>query len=139
MNDLFDDRFFRPFFDMTDVMGGNMGFKVDIKENKDAYLLEAELPGVAQDQIDLSVDDDMLTISCDVKHEEKDENKEEHYCYSERRYGHMSRSFNLEGINQNSIKADYKNGILTVTLPKAEPERKNEPRHIAIDAGEQKA
>lgn len=139
MNDLFDDRIFRPFFDMSDMMAGSMGFKVDIKETKDAYQLEAEMPGVKQDQIDLSVDDDVLTISCDMKHEENEENKEEHYCYSERRYGHMSRSFNLEGIDQNAIKADYHDGILSVILPKAEPEKKPEARKIAIGEGAQKA
>lgn len=131
-SDLFGDSFFRPFFEMSDMVNSNMGFKVDIQETKDAYQLEAELPGVTQDQIDLAVDDDTLTISCDMKHEEKQEDKENHYCYTERRYGHMTRSFNLEGINQEGIRADYKNGILYVLLPKAEPEKKPEPRRIAI-------
>lgn len=132
MNDLFSDSFFRPLFDMSEAMNANLGFKVDIRENDEAYQLEAELPGLSRDQIDLSVEDDTLTISCDMKHEENEEDKKNHYYYTERRYGHMSRSFNLEGINQENIRADYKDGILYVMLPKAEPAKKPEPRKIAI-------
>ena len=132
MNDLLSDSFFRPFFDMSDMMNNNLGFKVDIRESDEAYQLEAELPGITRDQIDLSVEDDTLTISCDMKHEEKEDDKKNHYYYTERRYGHMSRSFNLEGIHQEGIRADYKDGILYVTLPKADPAKKPEPRKIAI-------
>ena len=124
---LFDDRFFRSFFDMNDWMG-NMGFRVDIHDENDHYALEAELPGVTEDQINLSVENDTLTISADMNSERKDEKA----YYSERRVGHVSRSFSLDGIDQDRISADYKNGILTVTLPKAQPAEAPGARRILI-------
>ena len=130
MPSLFDDRFFRSFFDMSDWMGSNAGFRVDIRENDTNYLLEAELPGVDEKDIDLSLENDVLTISADLNEEHKDERN----CYSERRYGHVTRSFNLEGIDQEHIVASHKNGILYVTLPKTQPEPKKEARRIAINA-----
>ncbi len=128
--DLFDDRFFRSFFDMNDWMG-SAGFRVDIHDNDDHYLLEAELPGVSEDQINLTIDDDTLTVSADMQSEKKDEKA--YYC--ERRAGHVSRSFNLEGIRQEDISAEYRNGILSVKLPKDAPAKKVE-RRIPITSGE---
>ncbi|MBQ9263595.1 MAG: Hsp20/alpha crystallin family protein [Clostridia bacterium] len=124
---LFDDRFFRSFFDMNDWMG-NMGFRVDIHDAEDHYELEAELPGVSEDQINLTVENDALTISADMQSDRKDEKA----YYSERRVGHVSRSFSLDGIDQEHITADYKNGILTVTLPKTQPTQAPGARRIAI-------
>ena len=129
---LFDDRFFRSFFDMNDWMG-NMGFRVDIHDEDSHYALEAELPGVSKDQINLSVENDTLTISADMQSERKDEKA----YYSERHVGHVSRSFSLEGIDQDHITADYKNGILYVTLPKAQPTEAPGARRIAITSGDE--
>ena len=131
---LFDDRFFRSFFDMNDWMG-NVGFRVDIHDDDDHYTLEAELPGVKEDQISLTVENDTLTIAADMQSERKDEKA----YYSERRVGHVSRSFSLEGIDQEHISADYKNGILTVTLPKQEPVKAPGARRIAIGNGTKEA
>ena len=127
---LFDDRFFRSFFDMNDWMG-NMGFRVDIHDENDHYQLEAELPGVNEDQINLTVENDTLTISADMQSERKDEKA----YYSERRVGHVSRSFSLEGIDQDHITADYKNGILYVTMPKEQPQEPTGARKILIGHG----
>jgi HSP20 family protein len=131
-NSLFDNNIFRPFFDVENWMG-NTAFRVDIKDKENEYLLEAELPGIPEDQISLSVENDMLTISAESKYTD-----EESRYYSERRYGHEERSFSLENIAQDGIKADYKNGILYVTLPKAKPEPKKVARSIAINLGEGK-
>lgn len=131
-SNLLDDNFFRPFFDFENWMGGT-GFRVDIKEKENEYVLEAELPGVPEDQINLSVENDTLTICAERKYEE-----EENRYYSERRYGHAERSFNLEGIAQDGIKADYKNGVLFVMLPKAKPEPKKVGRSIPINLAEGK-
>ena len=127
---LFDDRFFRSFFDMNDWMG-NVGFRVDIRDADDHYALEAELPGVTEDQISLTVENDTLTIAADMQSERKDEKA----YYSERRVGHVSRSFSLDGIDQQHITADYKNVILTVNLPKAHPEEPTGARRILIGHG----
>ena len=132
MPSLFDDRFFRSFFDMNDWMG-NMGFRVDIHDDDDHYTLEAELPGVSKDQINLSVENDTLTISADMQSERRDEKA----YYSERRVGHVSRSFNLDGIDQDRISADYRNGILYVSMPKLQPAESAGARRIAIGPGEE--
>ncbi len=131
MPSLFDDRFFRSFFDMNDWMG-SAGFRVDIHDDNDHYTLEAELPGVNEDQISLTVENDTLTIAADTQSERKDEKA----YYSERRVGHVSRSFSLEGIDQDHITADYKNGILYVSMPKTQPSEPAGARRIAIGHGE---
>jgi HSP20 family protein len=112
------------------------GFRVDIREKDDAYYMEAELPGMTEDQINLTVDDNMLTISGDIQTENKQEDGNRYYC--ERRTGHVERSFNLDGIDLENISANYKNGILYVTLPKDKPVEKT-VRKIAIGSGEEKA
>lgn len=126
---LMNDSFFRSFMNMSDSLGSN-GFRVDIREKDNAYLLEAELPGVAEDNINLTVDGDVLTISADISSETKDERQ--NYYYSERRTGHVERSFNLEGIDQDAITANCKNGILYVDLPKQKPVPEKTARKIQI-------
>ena len=127
---MFDDRFFRSFFDMNDFNGAS-GFKVSIKDKKDFYELEAELPGAAEDQIEIEVLEGLLTISANVdvsQSEEKDD-----YIYSERRRGRFQRSFNVENVKEDEITASYKNGILLVNLPKKEEEKPSQKRRIAIN------
>ena len=136
MPSLFDDRFFRSFFDMGDMLG-TAGFRVDVKENANDYLLEAELPGVKQEDISLTVENDVLTIAADVNTQKKTE--KENYLYSERHSGHMERSFNLDGIRQEDISAEYRDGVLTVTLPKAKPEPEKTARRIAIGGADSAA
>jgi len=121
VDSIFSDPFFRSFFNSADGMNAS-GFRVDIREKDDAYLIEAELPGLSEDQINLTVDEGMLTISADYQSENSQEDSGRLYC--ERRSGHMERSFNLENIDADNIGANYKNGILYVTLPKEKPEEK---------------
>jgi len=68
---LLNDSFFRSFMNMDDMLPTN-GFRVDIREKGDVFLLEAELPGVQEQDINLSVDNNVLTISADVNVERKD-------------------------------------------------------------------
>ncbi len=135
MNSLFNDSFFRSFFDMSDAVG-NVGFRVDVKEQDDRFVLEAEMPGVAEDQINLTVDEGTLKISADTTASKEENN--ENYCYRERRVGHMERRFSLDGIKEEDIKAEYKNGILTIELPKAQPEPQKVERRIAINGNQPK-
>ena len=129
------DNFFRSFFDMSDMVG-SAGFRVDVREDDKSYHLESELPGVPKDKLNVSIDDNTLTISADLNEEKKEERGS--YLYSERRSGHVERSFNLEGIEADQITADYKNGVLMLTLPKVQPAPKKEARKIDI-GGEDKA
>ena len=128
-NDLlnpFDD-FFRSFFG-TDVSTNAM--RVDVKDEGDHYLLEADMPGIKKEDVSIEVNDGVLTISADINQEKK-ETKEGYVC-SERRSGHVERSFNLEGIDVGSIKADYRQGVLMVRLPKEKVQEKKNTFKIAI-------
>lgn len=129
--DIFSHDFFRPFWEMTSGLRSD-SFRVDIREKEDYYLLEAELPGVAPEQVEISLEDNTLTITANLEaeqHKEKDD-----YIYSERRTGRMQRSFHLDNVREEDINAHYhNNGILHVRLPKAEPEQQHSRRHISID------
>jgi HSP20 family protein len=96
---------------------------VDIVETDTGYKVTAELPGVAESDIDVKFSDGTLTITGE-KREEKEERKAE-YFLSERRYGSFKRSFRVaEGIDADKIEAKFKDGVLTVTLPKTAEARK---------------
>ncbi|MDR1570190.1 MAG: Hsp20/alpha crystallin family protein [Oscillospiraceae bacterium] len=114
---LFDDRFFRNFFDFSE--GAASGFHVDVRDQGDSYLMEAELPGMKQEDIELTIDNDVLTVSATRKNERREE--KENYLYMERRNGRFQRSFTLDGIDQEHIEAGYKDGILSVKMPKTSP------------------
>ena len=106
------------------------GFKTDILDNGDSYLLQAELPGYEKDEISLDLDGDYLTIN--AEHKAESEEKKDNFIRRERRFGSFSRSFDVTGIDVEKISASYTNGILNVTLPKVE-ETKKEPKKIAIE------
>ena len=95
----------------------------DMVERPDRYEVTAELPGMDEKNIEVKVVNGNLTISGEKK-EEKEE-KEANYYMSERRYGSFQRSFRLpEGVNTDKIAAGFKNGVLTVVLPKTEQAKK---------------
>ncbi len=128
----FNDRFMRDFFDDNPMPE----LRVDVREKEDAYLLEADLPGMKKEDISLDVTDGVLTISADI-HNEKKEAKDGYVC-CERRCGQVERSFNLEDIDQSGIKADYRDGVLMVLLPKEKHEEKKSGFKIAIGDDPQK-
>lgn len=132
MPGLFDDPFFRSVMDMEQP-DRPMGMRVDVHEKEDAYILEAELPGVALEDITLTTENDVLTIAADVNRRTREER--EGCVISERRSGHVERRFSLENIDQAVITANSVNGVLTVTLPKMKPEGAKALRHIAIGTG----
>lgn len=129
---LLNDPFYRSFFHVPENVANH--FRVDIRELEDAYQIEAELPGLNQDQINLTIDEGMLTISADYQSKNKQEDNGRYYC--ERRSGHMERSFSLDNIDIEHIHANYKNGILYVNLPKEKPEEK-QIRRIPINTEDQ--
>ncbi len=105
-------------------------FKVDISEDEVAFYIDSELAGITKENITLNIDDDVLTISAERKQETEETRKNYHRV--ERSSGNFSRSFNLgEVIDQENINADFNNGILRVTLPKALPVRKK--KEISIN------
>src|SRR5690625_264457 len=104
-------------------------FRVDVKETVDAYIVEAELPGVKKEEIDLSVNEGRLTIS--VKREESVEDKQDDsYIHKERRYGSMQRTLYLEGATDTGS-AQLDDGLLKVTVSKET--QANNANRIEID------
>lgn len=97
-------------------------FRTDITEKDGTYVLEAELPGFKKEDISIDLDKDCLTITASRKSESDDEDEERNYVRRERFYGSYSRSFNVSGINTDEISASYNDGILSVSMPKKEPE-----------------
>ncbi len=111
------NRFVSDFF--GDVMDfADRGFRADVKEKDDEFLIEAEMPGMEKDNINLEINEDYLTIT--AKNEESNEEKGDNYIRRERRRGTYSRSFYLDNVNEDEIKAEYDDGILKVHLPKKE-------------------
>jgi len=91
-------------------------FKIDIAETDKEYYVEAELPGIKKDEINLSVEDDNLCIS--VNRSEEVDRDDKNYIHRERRASSMSRRIHLADAKLDEIKASLKEGILTVTIPK---------------------
>ncbi len=103
---------------------------VDISETENGFEIRAELPGVVEDDVHVSVTDNLLTIKGEKRQEEETDNKNYHRV--ERRYGNFQRSFTLpRDVETTDIKAGYKDGVLTLTIPKAEAAK---PTEIPISA-----
>jgi HSP20 family protein len=119
------DEFFRdiaPGFYVKPLHGDPLPtpekIRVDVKENDKAYTVQAEVPGVAKDDIHVSLDGNIVTLRAEVKQQDS-QAKDEKVLRTERYYGAVSRSFQLPmEIDQSQAKAKYDNGVLTLTLPK---------------------
>ena len=125
--------FFNWFLEDCDLPGCGTGERewmpaFDVSETEGELIVKAELSGMKVEDIDITLTDGLLTIKGERKMEKED--KRENYHRIERQFGSFSRSLNL-GVNvkADSIDAGYKDGILTVTLPKAE---ENKPKKIEV-------
>ena len=96
--------------------------KTDIRDEGDKYVLESELPGFEKEDIKLDLSGTQLTIAAEhsINNDEKDDKG--NYIRRERSFGSYKRSFDIGDINTDAISAEYKNGILTIELPKKAPE-----------------
>ena len=103
---------------------------VDISETENNFEIRAELPGVNDEDVKVSVTDNLLTIQGEKRQEEKTDQKNYHRV--ERRYGNFQRSFTLpRNVETSNIKAGYKDGVLTLSIPKAEEAK---PTEISISS-----
>jgi HSP20 family protein len=103
--------------------------EVDVEENKDAYRLVMELPGLNKEDVQISLEDGLLIVKGEKKSE--DEKKEVNYHYYERRFGKFERVFRINSdIKQDKVDASFKDGVLTIDMPKAETAK---PKQIAIN------
>ena len=119
---------FENFYNMLDDFFGDSTmpnrnllrdtFKIDIEETEKEYLVEAELPGIRKEEIDLNIEEDTLSITVNRSEEANQDGK--NYIHRERRMSSMSRRIRLAEANLSEIKAKLEEGILTITIPKAE-------------------
>jgi HSP20 family protein len=145
INRLFDDfgmgswlsQFRRGAFDVEPFWSAGISWAkvpaVDIAETAKGYEITAELPGIDEKNIEVKYVDGALTIKGEKKDER--EEKKENYHLSERSYGAFQRSFRVpDGIDAEKVEASFKNGVLTVTMPKS-PEVQKKEKHIEIKQG----
>ena len=103
--------------------------KVNVKELDDRFELIAEIPGMEKDELSIEVQENVLTVRGEKKTSEKGENEKMHIC--EVSYGKFERSFKLpENIKVDDVDAEYKNGVLRVSIPKTEPAK---PKEIKVE------
>ncbi len=143
-NDIFDemDNFFNDSFwgnacrmpreaKQFDSTTGLM--RTDVIEKEGSYELQAELPGFNKEDIKIDLKDDTLTISASHSENNDEKDKDGKYIRRERRSSSYQRSFHVEGLKPEDIIAQYRNGVLTVDLPKKEAvEQKEEPIRIEV-------
>lgn len=120
----FANDFFRPFFGDFGMLAEQRPMRVDVRDEGDQFVLEADMPGMKKDDLKVEVNDGVLTISANYDQNTEKKDDEDKYIFRERRFGSMRRAFNVEGIREEDITAAFKDGVLTLTLPKqAEPEK----------------
>ena len=127
------DRFFEPDNGESFAMG-EWAPKLDLSENKDALIVKVEVPAIDPKEIQVSIMEGVLTVKGEKKEEKEDkDDKDEKYYRVERTYGSFSRSVRLPApIDESKVSAMFKNGLLTVTLPKTPAARSTA---IPIKAG----
>ena len=133
INRIFDDAFGgRRSTDEGDwALGGTWAPPVDIYEHGDDIVLKAEVPGIDPDSVDIRVENNVLSLKGERKFEAEVKREDCHRV--ERAYGSFSRSFTLPNVvDTEKIKADYKDGVLKVTLPQKEEAK---PKQISISVG----
>ncbi|MEM7801894.1 MAG: Hsp20/alpha crystallin family protein [Chloroflexota bacterium] len=128
------DRLMASFFGTPTVKTNNAdwGLALDVIENDDAFTLSASLPGITPEDVEITINDNVLTIKGETHSETTPESEEDNkntgtYRIRERRYGSFSRSLTLpKNVDVDHIEASQENGVLTLTLPKraeAQPKR----------------
>ena len=127
----FFNDFFEDFWKDTGFStNGKLTPAVDVTEDKEKYLVKADLPGLKQEDIKVELDENVLKISGEKKHEHEEKDEKKHYHYCERSYGSFERSFALpKGTDAEHIKAKYEDGVLSVEIPKTEIKK---PKEIEV-------
>ena len=125
MNSLFEESYVNPGTGRSQ----GLGMPLDIAETKDAFVVEATLPGVKPEDLDITLQDNVLTITGEVR-QEQNAGEKAHYHRVERRYGRVSRSISLPTqVQSDAVKAALNHGVLRLDIPKAEAAK---PRKITV-------
>ena len=128
---LFDDELFDDLFSFPVFKNQNAStlMKTDILEEDKNYVFMIDMPGVKKEEVEISLDDGYLNISLSVK---KEKDKKGYYLRKERYQENCSRSFYVGEIEEKSIDASYKDGILKIKIPKEEVTKEKEKKLIQI-------
>lgn len=127
MNRLFDDAF--RSFEMTPLTAQSIGWpSIEVSETENELKVVAELPGLDEKDVNVELTGSLLTISGEKKSEIEDKERR----FSERCYGRFERSVPVDDVDQDKVTATFKNGVLTVTLPKS-PAAQQKVKRIAIN------
>jgi len=127
-----------PFYLLSGIFDDDFGYRygsrlpaVDVREEKDKYFIDVELPGLSEKDVELSLKDRVLTLST-VKKEEKDEKSEKRWIKRERREFKFSRAFSLpEDADEDAVNASFKDGLLTVQVGR---KAEKAPKLISVNA-----
>lgn len=131
-NSLFDDAFFNNFFRPVASDKGERVPAIDVHESDGGYCIKADLPGISKDDIHVTLENGVLTISAETKQEDKEE-KDGKVIRQERHYGQYVRRLSVgDNLDPASIKARFENGVLQLDLPKQEP-KAPEVSKVTID------
>lgn len=126
------DRLFDEFSTGADEAGWSM--PAEVVETQDELRFHMEVPGLRPDDIELTVENGILTVAGEKKLERREGEADDNYRLLERRYGRYSRSFRLPNtVSTERVQASCENGVLTITLPKAE---ESKPRRIQVTGGD---
>jgi HSP20 family protein len=110
-------RFFSPA--AFDVDAASPKLRIDVSEKEDAYIVKADIPGVKKEDIKVRIDDNVVQIDAEVKHEKETKSDAGKVLRSERYYGAISRAFSLaQNVDDAKAQAKYADGVLTLELPK---------------------
>ena len=127
--DIFDEVFADPFFGEKE----NKIMKTDLKEKDGKYMLEIDVPGYEKEDIKIELNEGYLTVSAEKNEEKEDKDKHAKYLKRERFTGMCSRSYYVgENLKEEDIKANFKNGILTIEFPKEVEKKVEEKKYIPI-------
>ena len=123
------ESFLRPMGVAEETVNEGLAPRLDVVEHDNEFVLQAEMPGIKKDDIEITLENGVLTISGESK-SEKEEREGERVIRQERRYGKYVRSLRLgKEIDEKNVKANYKDGILELVLPKSEEVK---PKKISV-------
>lgn len=125
----FPGNLFESILNNSFMAGFNSSMRSDIKETNQEYILEVEIPGYSKENINVECQDGQLTISA-INMQDTHDNTA-NYVRQERQYGRISRSYRIDGIDEDRIMAEYRDGILSLTLPKSN-DTNEKRKHIDI-------
>jgi len=126
LRDLIDDFFSDDFFPMRNLRFDT--FKIDVHEHDNAYVIEADLPGIKKEEIAIDYHDGLMTIS--INQESKKDEETKNYIHRERKQCSMKRTLNLGDLDDSKVEAELKDGVLMIKAPKLETSQRRKQIEI---------